>query len=544
MNRLIFVSGVLAATIACASTSNARAAQSDDESTVAMMRLVPPSAHAAIIVPNLKRSSGNITRLLEGMDRANILVGSRPIDHFKGLTGYATAVADEGAAALVVLDANASPPDVAWLVPVTDAASFLEANFAAIEGADADVRRGVNGAVVYSRVIGQHVAMGVSREAVNAWTPDTAALPIASIAQPDPFLAASSADVVVVLRKPALAALKTSALERAPGFMPMVPRAALDFVDHIQSMTLAITCDPLALIVRSELRFAYGSAIGSGFTDNVDPPAEINLLPAKSFALAMSVDPKAFGGRDGLQATWTTISPRSPAIPHWIAASDSIAIGVSPGPNAALLSDAAVVVRSATPTAIRNGVKEWLTECKREFLWDESKTIADGTIADALSVRLPDATPEFAAQLAAETLLFGAAGFRGLVQFNDNGVVAALAQRPALLGQFADASEKLNETAAVQIMRQWMPAHRDVEAYIGMAQSSTLISNATAAFNLPATAVPVFDENAPPIGVAVDVNRRGFTSSMIVPAGVLAPIFDEALRRVRAIGGDGEAPQP
>jgi hypothetical protein len=82
-----------------------------------VLRLIPSTAHATIVVPHMKYASDHLTRLLEGMDRANLLLGSRPIDQFKSSLGYTVGVNDHGSAALVVVDAAAQPPRIAWLMP-------------------------------------------------------------------------------------------------------------------------------------------------------------------------------------------------------------------------------------------------------------------------------------------------------------------------------------------------------------------------------------------------------------------------------------------
>src|SRR5262245_30892915 len=80
--------------------------QSEPGAVQGILRVIPPDAHAAFIVPSLKRASDDLTRLLEGMDRANILLGLRPIDQFKSVTGFTVGLDDHGSAAIVVVDAG------------------------------------------------------------------------------------------------------------------------------------------------------------------------------------------------------------------------------------------------------------------------------------------------------------------------------------------------------------------------------------------------------------------------------------------------------
>ena len=74
-----------------------------------MIKLIPADAQAALIVPNVKILSDQITQCLEGMDRAGLLLGSRPIDQFKSASGFNVAVDDLGSAAVVLLWKSLSP---------------------------------------------------------------------------------------------------------------------------------------------------------------------------------------------------------------------------------------------------------------------------------------------------------------------------------------------------------------------------------------------------------------------------------------------------
>src|SRR5438874_506187 len=66
-----------------------------------LLAMIPGNACAAVVIPNLKFCSDEITRGLEGMDRANLLLGSRPLDLIKSATGFNVGINDVGGAAMV-----------------------------------------------------------------------------------------------------------------------------------------------------------------------------------------------------------------------------------------------------------------------------------------------------------------------------------------------------------------------------------------------------------------------------------------------------------
>src|SRR5437870_10854114 len=91
----IFPGMVVAVTAMLGSVVRADTAPQD------VLAMIPASAAAAVIIPNLKYCSDEITRFLEGMDRANLLLGTRPLDQLKSASGFNVGINDVGAAALI-----------------------------------------------------------------------------------------------------------------------------------------------------------------------------------------------------------------------------------------------------------------------------------------------------------------------------------------------------------------------------------------------------------------------------------------------------------
>jgi hypothetical protein len=296
-------------------------------------------------------------------------------------------------------------------------------------------------------------------------------------------------------------------------------------------------CDPLALIVRSDWTFEKDSAMAASVAPNATEPRVIDALPALPLAVALTIDVRSIGG---VAAMNDLLSDFASPLPEWINDLDAVAIGVGPNTKLGLLSDAAIIARSSRPATLRDAIERELESAGRNVTIDSSNA---GASPQAFSIAPPPADSALSHQTVLEGLAFGPSGAKGLLHASESELVFALSQRPALLAAFASPSERLTDTAAVGIMRQWMPVHRDIEAYIGMAQMATLINAAAASLLQPAIALPAFDDHAPPVGFAADVTGRGVVSSMIVPSGVLAPLFDEALRRMR-IANDKDAEQP
>ncbi len=537
MRRLMLALATTMPTMLCAQHACAAASAPTNDAPIDVMRLIPEQAHAAIVFPSLKRSSDGISRLLEGMDRANLLMGARPIDHLKSITGWNAGVNDQGAAAIIVLDVQASPVKWAALVPVTNAAEFIAFCFTDVDEGEDNARRSVDGTVMYVRDLKSHVVLSNDAQVLSKW--DDPPLPLVDLPTVDEFLQWSSGDALIMLRSPATGELTRRIKNRLGRFQDVIPKAAFEAPENLDRVLFAVQCDPLAMIIRSDWQFAQPPAEADLRESDAEPSrsaSPADLLPADSYALSMMIDVHSLGGRAGLNMLLRRLGVSDASLPDWIDQVHGAAISVSPGPTSALLSNAAMRLSVSDSTHFRSGIEAWMGESGRDVRWTRQQTLADGLAADGFALAQADASPENANRIAMEAMLFGTAGLRGYINESQETITITFVQRPSLLARFVSPSQRLSESPALRVMRQWMPSHRDIEGFINPAQVATMAKNSAELLKIPLPPLPplpLFDEALPPIGWAVDVRSESAVGSLILPTGVLALVFDEALRTLQ-----------
>jgi hypothetical protein len=518
------------------------------------LQLVSPDAHAALIIPNIKRASDTLTRLLEGMDRANILLGSRPIDQFKSVTGYTSGVDDAGAAALVVTSAGAWPPRCLWLVPVSDTQAFLTSNFT---GRDGEAYTRSDGTRLFAKPIGGHIALSADQAMLGAYEVgdgfDASMQRAMQGVSHDRFAAC---DVLLIAQQPAIAALQHRLLADAADrgiALPGIARVAKEIADDARTLIIGLEFDPLALIVHAVAQFTDDSDFGAAVPSEYPRDAGLARLPNEPLALAFSANIAALGGAAMLHGVAAAMGEADEAMPAWLHHTNAVQFGVAPSPAGAaggLLNGAMLALACDDSERVRAAIKSEITQpslpnaaTHREASYREHANLPDG-IADLWEIRTLDVPPDQLQVQALKSMLFGSAGMRGYVRQQPGAVLMTFSQRPALLKtltdgvmQAADATDQkavgMSASPAVRTMRRWLPEHRDIEMYLSLGLLRQMLTPMLPPALNADEALPAFDAGLPPIGAAMDVERHRASGAIVIPAGVLAPLFDKGVEAFR-----------
>jgi hypothetical protein len=555
---------LLAAMIGCFIGDAGRvAAQSEAAAVQGILRVIPPDAHAALIVPNLKRASDDLTRLLEGMDRANLLLGLRPIDQFKSVTGFTVGLDDHGSAAIVVLDTgdplNNRPAQTVTIVPVRDPQEFIKWNLPEMEEGEPDARRRTDGTIVYVKPLAAHIIMGEDMQAVRSYSERDGLEPTLAAMAGKHTAIFTHGEFGIIARQPAIAALKQSLLQhahRAGAALPGVAMLSQHLADDVDLVALSLDCDPLAVIVRGFARFDDNSDFGTFVPSDTQAPAmpapaSLSALPNKPYAFAISVNLTALGGENMVQAVTRVIGQPPNDLPRWMAGTSAFTFAIAlsqAGAAGGLLNEATLTLAADDPAVMRDAIRHDMLalqnndRIKREVEWKENQPLAntaEGLSADAWEARTMNVPPEFAHVEIAERLLFGASGMRGYVRQESGTVLMTFSQRPAVMQalsksvrETADSAASTNAgfggSATIRTMRRWLPAQRDIEMYMHPGPARQML---TMLWPTPLP-LPEFGMGLPPVGAALDVQPRQASATAIVPTGILAPLFDELTRRV------------
>ncbi len=533
--------------VAGACVANAVQAQ-NQQSLDAVLRIIPPDAQAAVVIPSLNAMSDDITHMLEGMDRADLLMGARPLDQLKSATGLNVGINDLGGAAVVYF--GREQPEPVFLVPVTNAEDFLQGNFTAGENGSYIAPAGT---VVYAKTLQEHVAISPNQEAVTRYQPgDGISQALRGELGDRGQALLTSGEIIVFARAGA-------AQEFLQFMAPAVPLdvdvqdiqgVAGSLIEQFQAGIAVIDFDPLAVVLRSHSTFKPDSQLGRMLTDGANATGGLTRLPNKPFYVAGSLDIAGMGGADTLRALGEALGVGQ--LPEWALQSRSVQFAAYPsqaGLAAGLLNDAVLVLQTHQPDQAKAFFREQVLAAgqeegpvKRLVRWDENRNVAGIGAVDAFEVRVTDFPPEmFEAQMVSQ-LLFGRTGLRGFVYQAEDALVMTFSQQPAVLqaavqaataGDEAAAAEQNNLASmpAIRTMRNWMPPGRDAEFYLDIGQFSLLMQQFAESMGMADQAqVFQFDPSLPPIGFGADAVAHGIQTATIVPSGVLAGILDQLMQ--------------
>jgi len=516
----------------------------------AVLDMVPPDASIAVIVPSLKATSNDLTTCLEGMERATMLLGGRPVDQMRALLGLQAGV-DEGGSAAVIFGPDGFDAPPLFIVPVTSARDFIDTNLDPLPDGTGrtDLHRHASGTPLYVRAMERHVIMSEQAASVDAWTKSEGAG--AAMGARLPARAASrvaTADFLVVLRGEA--ALRLARQARAGGAGGAAPGAfdPLAFVPNGlleagPDTLLAVDVDPLGLGVHAFTAVESESDLGRALEGVGASGPLFNRLPAKAFYVAASIDLQGSNVKGLIDA----FSGGSFVTPRLMKTARSLQVLVAPSPmglQGGLLNDAAIVFSGEDPAALRDAVRELFESMAFEdattsvtLKWQDGAREIGGVSAAAYEVQYVAPADDLAAQMT-QTLLFGRGGFRGFAGAAGESVVVTFSQRPDVFAAAVDATrggESLADDPVLTGMRRWMPDQPDAAAFLGVGTLGRILSQLAAAFGdrLPMpVSLPDFDPECKPVGWAVDLTTGAVEWSLVVPADVLSLLVDAVVQQM------------
>ena len=516
---------------------------------VAAMQLVPAQAHAVIVIPHLKLLSDQITQCLQGMDRANLLLGSRPLDRVKAITGFSAGVNDAGSMAIALMRSADGSLARLFIVPVTDADSFLRANFTSTGG---NAYTLLNGKKVHAHALGSHVAISENEQAIQSLATGVAPSPATEL-DDHTAAVASQGDAFVLIRRELILAAIAHIQNRASNQQSLAALAAipLSVAGDIESIVLSLDFDPLALIVRSFAKVKPDSRAARVFSQKTPADSNLNLLhlPNKPFYASGSFNLRNVGDDKALEEIWREAGLKLP--PALLTSIDQIEFAAYPstaGVAGGLLNDAVAVLTSSRSEDVVASVRDCVLEQKsdepvrRDAGWVDDQKVTDSLNAAAYEVTTIDVPPELLHYQVIEQLLVGRAGFRGYIKQREQDVVITFSQRPATLKAAMnvvaakDNQSSLANQPVLRSMRRWLPRHLVVEGYINLGQLSEFMKAVQASSMLGVMKLPHFDQSLPPIAIGAGAAEGGAEHSVIIPAGVLATIADFVMAQMPSQG--------
>lgn len=512
--------------------------------------LVPRDAVFAIVVPSLKRVNDDIVQMLEGMDRANLLVGSRPLDHFRAMSGLHAGV-DELRGGVMVMFVGKFDVSYAFAVPVTNADEFLKSNFTRDEG-NGERLVMASGEAVYARPLERHVILARNKDDLGSF-------------DGQPWLAQRlherfgervekvmlGGEAIVYLSEYFVSQLSgvvpTMADEAAPRGFPAMPALPLEGLTRGVDMALAVVnLDPLALGVTMMVAFNEESPFGSlrkaGAGDRGaaarSAPA-LSRLPRKPFYFAASASLDGSGLLEALR----TQSGGLIDLPAWVGSAKGMQFAASPsalGVQGGLLNEATLVLLTDEPRTARDFMRDQLVVNGAQ--WEPAKREVEGVAVDGYVVPTP--TGEGDAMMAtAATVMFGRGGFRGFVGEAPGSLIITFSQRPDVFAsavKAAGGSDSLASDPVLRQMRAWLPPEADAEAFLGIGQFARIINQFKDMIPVGDIPIPTIDPKVKPVGFGLAAGDAMVEAGMVVPSDVLTILLDQVVERMKSIGATGK----
>lgn len=581
--------GLLAFVVGCV-----LAASADAETLDIGLSLVPADAEAVFVVPNLKRASDDLQACLERAERAEANLLGRPLDVLKALLGVPVGVRDDGALVGVVRwPEGAEEPLLTLIVPVTDSERFLADNFEAGAVADAGGRRTVRRKdgttlhvsqleegsrrwVALSPAVEGLAGLGVDHRRSKAIREELGAAGGApadsmDVGPGDRLLRGS--EVVALVRGAGLrrvleqgAAARAAAMEAVAGVEAAASvRAAgaqgAALLEAVRVVAMAWDIDPLGLIGRGLVVIDQGHPLGRSLQGGARSTAEakggrLGLLPGQPAYLALGVDLGGLGGVSAFTALAELVGISGERL-SWLGGSlagvEEFQVAIYPSKLGVavggVLNDAALVVRSSAPAALRDQMRAGLEELqgerggfRRSLIWQSDREVKDSGTADAFELEqsaLPgDAGPDLVTSLVTSVVL-GSRGFHGFLKpmTPQRLLVATFSQRPDVWRRAVSAASGegtlLGTGGAVAAMRRFALPDPDVELVVGISQLLRLAQQVARMVPGADGAVPSLDAGSEPIYAGLEVHEGRIEGACVIPAGVVGLLIDRAKQMQR-----------
>ena len=573
MFRPTILAAALAITLSAAPA--ARAGSLEDA-----LRLVPPDAVAAFVVPGLKAASDDLQLAIDSAGKAEAALGGRPIDLLKSELRLGAGLDDRGAfAAWATRGGNGADALVmSAAFPVVDADAFVKAVFVEVPGAGPGAMRLPDReGTLFVRKAGPFVVVSADSAAAAAWEAKdgfAAALEARvgrrgmEIVRTSDLFAWASAPVMREwsMRARAAAALDediASALllggEEAGMEAQLAEVAAHrarggEILDQLEDAVVAADFDALAIGVRAWARFADGSELAKAIPPAGDAvrqtAALLGRLPAAAPYGAAGLDIAGMGGLAHLRSVLATLPEGDRLdLPEWVDAVQDKVKGIQfaayPSKLSVMvggvLNDASLVVLTDDPAAVRASLKAWVARqegdrdgIRTEATWQDSRELKDGSTASAFAVKetITEQGARDFQEILARQMVTGSRGLHGFAREVPGALVVTFSQRQDVLDRATKAATggpSLATVPTVKAMLPWLVPDADAVTLLGLGQLLGAARELASTFpGVDPALVPEAPAGLEPVAFAVRSRDRTWETAVVVPSRVIGVAIDAA----------------
>ena len=522
--------------------------------------MIPEQALALGVIPRLDRLNDDMAEMLDAMNRPSTVLAGRPIEMLKAQMGISVGLNERGSLAAWVQSSSAGDsdePPTAFLVPVSDPSAFLEGNFTRSD----DAWLLPDGEAMFARPLESHVLLSSDRTLVDGYAPGIGSRVrmMRDLGDKATEMIATG-DVIVWVDGQRMAGFGADTMPFTDSDVPGLP----DFTaEGIRDSLMVLDVDALGLSLRTFSMFDEASELGALMVSGAGQTPSMSRLTNAPFYFAISVDADALGGMPVARKLLAATEMDIPLIPELI---DSVGqdlqamqmaiypsrLGIALG---GLLNDSALVMVTKDPLALEDAMREQIMSVagerngiRYEPEWTENKPLRTGGTADAYRLKetiLPPSKssegsrPQMGAafQQILFQLLYGSRGLNGFAGVGSDAMVMTFSQRPDVWGRALEAADSkgdlLSENSTLSAMRPWLLPSPDVEILIGVGSFGKLLKQLSRAMPVnvfdPAD-LPEIPEGLPPIAIDMSTGTATFETATVVPTGVVALVYDQAVK--------------
>ena len=535
--------------------------------------MAPVDAVSLAVVPDAKSLGEDMGELAAKLQRMQALTEMKPLDLLKSQLGVGPGMNDRGA--FVAWFVVAADQSLQWcaLIPTTDSAQFLQANFEATPATAPDAFSWRE-KTVYAKSIDGWVVVSQNADLARSYVSKPGLVERLKNRLGEPgFSLLCDGDIGLWAGPQSLADIRNAGQQTAEAMEGLTPKpneknisnpdAKADtksdqqkssrdrvakLMEGLTDGVTSIDVDPLGVLVRTYAVLDPASELGKSARGGAHAGANLNRLPRGPFVVAVSADMAGLGGTQAFLDLAAQI-PGGEQVPAWVEQNKNVAsaiqfaiypskLGVVGG---GLLNEAMLWIATADSAKAKSVLEQWMLSLsgevdgqKRDATWEKDRVLKNGISTDAYAIKdipLPKngqpARKSNPMERILRSLMYGPKGPNGFVKTFPDGVFVTFSQRPDVIEKAANCAtgtSSLESDAVLTALRGWMMPKPDALAFVGVGSLLNVVRQAANAFPMGGIEIPDAPPDLEPIAFALSVDGSKIETSTMIPTNVIGVV--------------------
>ena len=535
--------------------------------------LAPVDAVSLAVVPDAKSLGEDMGELAAKLQRMQALTEMKPLDLLKSQLGVGPGMNDRGA--FVAWFVVAADQSLQWcaLIPTTDSAQFLQANFEATPATAPDAFSW-RGKTVYAKSIDGWVVVSQNADLARSYVSKPGLVErLKNRLGERGFSLLCDGDIGLWAGPQSLADIRNAGQQAAKAMEGATatpnekdiskPDTKADtkiqqqtssrdrvtkLMEGLTDGVTSIDVDPLGVLVRTYAVLDPASELGKSARGGAHVGANLNRLPRGPFVVAVSANMAGLGGTQAFLDLAAQI-PGGEQVPAWVEQNKNLAsaiqfaiypskLGVVGG---GLLNEAMLWIATTDSAKAKSVLEQWMLSLsgevdgqKRDATWEKDRVLKNGISTDAYAIKdipLPKngqpARKSNPMERIVRSLMYGPKGPNGFVKTFPDGVFVTFSQRPDVIEKAvncATGTSSLESDAVLRALRGWMMPKPDALAFVGVGSLLNVVRQAANAFPMGGIEIPDAPPDLEPIAFALSVDSSKIETSTMIPTNVIGVV--------------------